>query len=181
MGWLCHSGNYSSVKDYADCEITGSEKHKLLERSVYGKEVYSLFENVETGMRYIALHLVTRGEGEWCRKDMDESCGPYYYNCPEYILVQSTVTHPTAVEWRELCREKRRLVRDQTEAAKNLKANDVIEYHDKKLTYLYPYNKSGSQIVCRTEDGEVYRYPVKKFKLEWLKPKVAEPKTSESI
>lgn len=170
MGWLCHVADYKSVKEYAEYELKHSDKYKLLERSIYGKEVYSLYEKIENGLRFITVDLVTHGDGEWCRKSMDETCGPCYYNCPEYILVQSTCNNPLSVEWREACRELRRNKRKLIEAAKQLKKNDVVKYYDENLIYLYPYNKSGSQIVCLTENNERYRYSVKKFKPEWLIP-----------
>lgn len=180
MGWLCHVADYESVKEYAEYELKHSEGYRLLGRSIYGKEVYSLYEKIETGLRFITVDLVTHSDGEWCRKSMDETCGPYYYNCPEYILVQSTCNNPLAVEWREKCRELRRGKRKMIDAAKNLNRGDVIQYQNEKLTYLYAYNKSVSQIVCRTEAGEIYRYQVKKFKPEWLVPIKPEQTQSES-
>lgn len=170
MGWLCGVADYDSVKQYAEYELKGSKEFKLLERSIYGKEVYSLYENTISGVRFIMVDLITHSDGEWCIKSMDETCGPYYYNCPEYILVQSTSMQPTAIEWREACRNIRNLKRKKIEVAKKLVVDDIVLYRGKKLTYIRPYNKSYSQIVCRTEEGELYRYPVKDFELDWLNP-----------
>lgn len=171
MGWLCTYANYGSVKEYAEHEIKCSDKYKLLDRSIYGKEVYSLYENIETGERFITIDLVTHSDGQWCIKSMDETCGPYYYNCPEYILVQSTCNKPLAVEWRKTCRELRIKKRKTMEAAKKLKANDKIQYKDNRvLTYLYPYNKSCTWIVCLNHEGKRYKYKVSDFKPEWLVP-----------
>lgn len=170
MGWLCKVADYDSVKEYADYELKGSKDFALLERSIYGKEVYSLYENIKSGDRFIMVDLITHGDGEWCIKSMDETCGPCYYNCPEYILVQSTSMQPMAIEWREACRNIRRLKRKNIDAAKKLVVDDIVYYRGKKLTYVRPYNKSYSQIVCRTEEGEIYRYPVKEVEFDGLQP-----------
>jgi hypothetical protein len=172
MGWLCGYGVFESIRDYADQEIKCGENFELLDRSVYGKEVYSLFHNKITGVRFIALHLITHEGNEWCRKDMDESCGPCYYNCPERILVQSNVTDKLAVEWRETCRRLRREKKQKTELVKALKAGDIIEYKGNNLKFIDYHNKSKSQIICfDIAEGCSYRYRVSEFGMDDLKPK----------
>lgn len=83
-------------------------------------EFYAAVEMVhkETGERRVwaAMVKVTfirskrqfYGETEnFCYKDMDESMGPCYYNCPERILKLLTPTeHAYAVKWREECWRK---------------------------------------------------------------------------
>jgi len=47
-----------------------------------------------------------RGYYNFCYKDMDESMGPYMYDCPERILDLLTPTeYEYAIEWRKKCRE----------------------------------------------------------------------------
>ncbi|MBQ8133271.1 MAG: hypothetical protein IJ192_02500 [Clostridia bacterium] len=44
-------------------------------------------------------------------KDMEETCGPYNYDCPESILkLLSPTTSEFALQWREKCREHRKNV-----------------------------------------------------------------------
>lgn len=48
--------------------------------------------------RFITCDLLRCHSGEWGYKDMDESCGPHYYNCPESYLEMVPVAN---AEWRE--------------------------------------------------------------------------------
>lgn len=60
-------------------------------------------------------------------KDMDESMGPYYYDCPERILKLLTPTeHEWAKEWREKC--WKRIQRKK--ARPKLKKGMVIKFAD---------------------------------------------------
>lgn len=74
-------------------------------------EFYAAVEMIhkETGVRRVwaAIIKVTFNRGadyEFCYKDMDESMGPYYTNCPERILKLLTPTeHEYAQTWRDAC------------------------------------------------------------------------------
>ena len=77
------------------------------------REYYAAVEQVhkETGERRVwaAVIKVTMGRSKYddcnfCWKDMDESMGPYYTNCPERILKLLTPTeHEYAIKWRAQC------------------------------------------------------------------------------
>lgn len=56
-------------------------------------------------------------------KDMDETMGPYSYDCPKAILEKLTpTTNEYALKWREKCKEKLA----KNEEAKRLKVGDKI-------------------------------------------------------
>lgn len=58
-------------------------------------------------------------------KDMDESCGPFYYDCPDSILkLLSPTTNEWALEWRKKCREHNR----KRKLLKKLPVGTVIEF-----------------------------------------------------
>lgn len=77
-------------------------------------EFYAAVEQVhkETGQRRVwaAVCKITfmGREDNWghnfCYKDMDESMGPYFHNCPERILKLLTPTeYKYAQDWRDAC------------------------------------------------------------------------------
>jgi hypothetical protein len=76
-------------------------------------EFYAAVEciNKQTGERsvFATIILVTLHEessNNICYKDMDESSGPYAYNCPLRILNLLTPTvNEGAIEWRERCHQ----------------------------------------------------------------------------
>jgi hypothetical protein len=61
-----------------------------------------------------------------CVKELDETCGPYVYNCPEKIFDLLTDTdHETASRWRQGCRE----TIEAKKRVKALKVGDTIVLH----------------------------------------------------
>ena len=58
-------------------------------------------------------------------KDMDETCGPFCYDCPESILkLLSPTTSEFALKWRDGCRKHRKL----RKALNDLPVGSVIEF-----------------------------------------------------
>ncbi len=124
MGWTTtYKPKSITAKDYIlnhtgcfkwsdDCPNT----YKVLDSAVVSfREFYAAVEmiNKETGERRVwaAIFLLdywpkSRSENfGW--KDMDETCNPYFYRCPERILKLLTPTENAyAIEWREKCWKK---------------------------------------------------------------------------
>lgn len=80
----------------------------ILEHAVRGNRVWVLAEYAQgekVGQRFIALFLLSRHEGEWAYKDMDESCGPYHFDCPiSFVKCAREINAPVsdiAKTWRE--------------------------------------------------------------------------------
>ena len=87
---------------------------KVLKSSMVGRVYYAAVEvvNCATGKRSVSAAVwLTCGRSNdgtvWGYKDMDETVGPYYYDCPASILaILSETENETANEWRRLCRER---------------------------------------------------------------------------
>lgn len=82
----------------------------------------------------------TRNGTEFAYKDMDETCGPCAYDCPESILkLLSPTDSQWANEWREKCRAKAARV-------KILKKASVI-----KLTFDFDtrFNNQGDTVYLK--------------------------------
>ena len=62
---------------------------------------------------YASVILTRYGSGEFVTKEMSESMGPGYYDCPKRILDKLTACeNDYAMEWREKCREKMKEKKD---------------------------------------------------------------------
>ena len=100
--WCQHNERWNVIYGY-----------RVLKSAMVGTTYYAAVERYDnrTGRRNVmAAICLTCGKTKWDRtlwgyKDMDETMGPYYYDCPKAILDMLTPTdNDTANEWREACR-----------------------------------------------------------------------------
>lgn len=135
MGWLF---GWNTRKELADHLIEGNGvktiKHCFKGNNIWAVNEYTYpadssdTERAGKTIRYIIIYLIKgvntynartgrRGGDGWGYKDVDESAGPYYYNCPiSYIeMVEAHerehgyAPHRGAKEWRAAVREKQAL------------------------------------------------------------------------
>ena len=83
---------------------------KTLRSSFSGNTLWVLHEIAREGgsnvERFIGCYRLSRYQGEWGYKDMDESVGPVYYDCPVSYLDEATAPmNEHAAEWRKSARE----------------------------------------------------------------------------
>jgi hypothetical protein len=148
MGYLF---GYANKAEAVKSVLNGAgEKLEVLDHAVYGGELYVLYGMKEKpDYRFIGVHLLRAHKKVYGVKDMDESMGPYYFNCPERILAASTC--PEGAKWREQCRAV-------AAKKKALKGGDVLVWRGNKITYLYPLKRN--QFAALNAEGKVYRYKV---------------------
>ncbi len=144
-------------------------KSTLLKHSVVGNIAYTLSEHPVSGeegktFKIISVIKIVKDEGEFGYKDMDESMGPFYYDCPKSILKESTIQTETAVKWRNDCTEHAKNKKKQVEKIKGLKS--AMKAGDKydmgrfgEVTFLYHYNKVS--FAGKDSDGKIYAYKYK--------------------
>lgn len=85
---------YAAVKDMV----------RYVGRDGNGKSVY---EPIEDGSIWAAVFLTSVKGREFYYKDMDETCGPCYYDCPKSILsLLSETDSEWANEWGKKCIEE---------------------------------------------------------------------------
>ena len=171
MGWL-YSDRWQSqkeVEEHLTVQI-GQAGYKVLDKSSSWGEFYALCEH-PNGQRDIFVALIKGTKpsrykcGEFGYKDMSESMGPCYYNCPERILAKSTDQSEYAVAWREKCRKLRKEKSLQTKVLKALKEGDKLLTSFGELIFMYHY-KSTQFVAKRVDSGKVFRYNVKHIKVE---------------
>lgn len=108
MGWLF---GWNTRKELADHLIQGNGVHTL-KHCFAGNNLWAVQEVDTTDgkrIRFLALYLIkgrNNSRDGWGYKDMDETAGPYYYNCPlSYLdmVPDPMTTHSTP--WRERVRK----------------------------------------------------------------------------
>jgi hypothetical protein len=125
MGWDI-SYDMSKADQVADLVKGWSEEGRgcrFLAHSVRGNVLYAVGQNFTAGEperfedRWIFVCLLRKDRGYgWGYKDMDESMGPYYYNCPLKFLDMAPVA---CEEWRE---GGARVAREATEGSEENRA-----------------------------------------------------------
>ena len=122
MGWISyHAGFYKNGtvdrKRELDEIYTQSESEEypelnVLKSRMIGSTYYAAIEAKENGITvkvFAAIVLTSVNMKDYFNfsyKDMDESSGPYCYDCPKGILDLLTDTDSEyAVQWRKRCRE----------------------------------------------------------------------------
>lgn len=157
MGWLYGWSSKQQLVDHLNRGLV--DDYKLITNCVRGNCHWQVIEH-KSGKRYIALNLLQSYDGEWGYKDMDESVGPCYYNCPLSYLDLAPETEDTgqyAKQWRQSVREyhaqrkpKAKLVVGQEWALKNTRYPITV-----KLIKLKPL------LGRDTHSGQIYRVPRK--------------------
>ena len=122
MGWLCYDATHykngkvdrkaemDSIFNWHDDVRTVS----VLKSAMVGSTYYAAVRcvNTHTGIDNVSAAVCLtcgskdNGGFNFGYKDMDETMGPYQYDCPKSILdLLSPTDNKTALEWRRLCRE----------------------------------------------------------------------------
>jgi hypothetical protein len=116
MGWTqTHKPKGQSLLDFFTSEFNNEKNgvtFTVLDCAAKLNEAYLAIEKVEKNIRIVfAVVCLIRYYPKdpyynFGYKDMDESLGPYCYNCPERILTLLTPTNSKyANEWRQNCRQ----------------------------------------------------------------------------
>ena len=155
MGWTyTHKHSSLSMKDFFKEEFGFANDRRavrLLDCAVVNlREAYLAFEALDkaTGKREVfavvcLLHYKPNEYYNIGYKDMEESEGPYYYNCPERILKLLTpTTNEYALRWRQKCWERI----ERRKSMSRLTQGDVIEF-EKPLPFSDGTEQSRLQLV----------------------------------
>lgn len=108
MGWTSMSKPYKITEWFRG--LFPVDKYEVLDVAIVHRiELYAAIKILATGEVSAAIWQLSysnRSYYNFSYKDMDESCGPYLYNCPERILeVLTPTTNEYALKWREECWE----------------------------------------------------------------------------
>ena len=140
MGWTTYYvGRYE--KDKKALMIRDLEQYgdvKVLKASMKGNVFYAAcIQTKRPEVIWGIVCLTSLKNGEFGYKDIDETMGPCYYDCPKSILdMLSPTDNEYALEWRKKCREN-----DGQTIAKKLNAlpiGSIIEVNGKQYEKCKP-------------------------------------------
>jgi hypothetical protein len=154
MGWFYphETTTRESLVIYLRRPERFGDKLELVRATVKGNRHWYLMRIRETGMHVIGLDLMqgTRGESSWGYKDMDESVGPYYWDCPiTYLDAPADESVGSTSEWRA---QVRRYHAEQKQKAKP-EAGGIVRFGDgREFMLRYPISRKG---WCATDSRGV--------------------------
>ena len=133
MGWLTFP-MYQPVKEWFKESWERNENIEVLDVAIVKyRELYAAIKNKKTDEVFAVIYLLTyspKSHYNFGYKDMNETMGPFYHNCPERILKLLTPTdNETANRWREHVKEthrKRKLMKQMN--GKVLKLSEPISF-----------------------------------------------------
>ena len=171
MGYSFLPNTFSNNEDFYLNEIKPLY-HKnviVLDYSIRGNFVYELLEITTDSSTECLISVIKisrmKEDNSIGYKMMDETCGPFAYNCPQKYLKKSTSTNEIAIEWRKKCLEYHKNVKLQNQKIrewkgklKGLKNVLLVMNMDnyKEITYLYHYNTN--RFVGKTINNEIYAF-----------------------
>lgn len=99
------------------------EMLKCVRKSTVGNHLWTVWESKDNGKRYIVLFLLAKNRGNWGYKDITESMGPLYYDCPLSLLKEAPVANET---WRDQVVEYHRNEKARRSSLKNLSIGKTV-------------------------------------------------------
>lgn len=146
MGWLYgHHTRKSLINHLVQGNGLITHKHCLRGNNLWAVQEWS-------GNKFIALYLLRGKDGEygWGYKDIDESQGPYYCNCPlGYLDLVDEPINENSAEWRDAVRRYH-----AAQAAKRVGC--VIKYGDWHYRLReQPHSKKGHWVI-RLKDQALF-------------------------
>lgn len=159
MGWLeYHADHYKNGKVDRKAEMDSkynwedeSRKVEVLKSSMVGSTYYAAVKSFNKTNGYecvtAAICLTSTNNKDYYNfayKGMDESCGPYRYDCPKGILDLLTPTeNEFAKEWRKACYENLAKKKNPNSLGR-LPVGSKIKY---TLPYDTTHRKAGTELI----------------------------------
>ena len=128
MGWTFLYDAPEKRDVIEDC-TRGSDKLKCVRKAVHGNELWTIWHNTETNCKYIVLFLLARRDSNWGYKDMTESMGPFYYQCPLSFLDEVPVANE---EWREKVQAFHAQKKDNRKLLREIRAGKIVKMRGTK-------------------------------------------------
>lgn len=144
MGWTeyvasCYKNGRVDRK--AECDkLFDSDNYKVLKSTLKGSVWYGAIQYKNDKVFGMVILTSVRKRYLFAYKDMDETMGPYNYDCPKSILdLLSPTDNEWANEWRQKCLNK--MV--ETHSLAKLPVGSIIEF---TLPFDTTYNSKGQVI-----------------------------------
>ncbi|QEA38628.1 hypothetical protein FGL86_05735 [Pistricoccus aurantiacus] len=175
MGWtIPHSMNSrDQLVEWLLREQNNPGHCEIIDHSRRGNVLYTVFRHLPKQYRFIVVFLLEgptpasrrAGDCSWGYRDMDESMGPFVYDCPERLLRQSDLQDDQAVEWREHCRRQRRERAARRKLASECRAGDRLQLKagcdrdgQPTATVVFVRAHTATFFIGKDTDGKPWRY-----------------------
>lgn len=125
-----HRPKGQTDREHLQSELFTDTKFTIIDSVTKGTTFYGAVHDGLTDEVWalIVLQQRLRGHYNYSRKVMDETVGPYYYDCPDRILDLLTPTeNECARAWRMACRTRNA----QRAARPKIKAGDTVRFADR--------------------------------------------------
>ena len=100
-------GNFKVLKSTMKGSVYYAAIQNMVKYDGKDKNGKSIYTPIDNGKIWAAIFLTSVEGKEFFYKDMDETYGPCYYDCPKSILnLLSETDNEYALDWRRLCVEK---------------------------------------------------------------------------
>lgn len=161
MGWFFP---YGATRSDIISELTPKERlsedgktvFRTLRHCCKGNVLYALHESgpVQDTRKWIGVAIMQKSEGSWGYKNMDESMGPCYYNCPvSYLDAADEPVNEYAANWR---REVRRQAAERSR--KKPKVGEIWSLKSSSVPQVEIVHVQG-QGLRGVYQGQTYRVP----------------------
>lgn len=114
MGWLY---GWDSRRELVEHLTKSSDGWVKLDQASteYGRRLWVAWEN-PSGVKFLALYLISSDNGRWGYKSISEDMGPTYYDCPLRLIEKMPPpTNEYSREWREKVQKHHTTVRAKYE------------------------------------------------------------------
>lgn len=105
MGWygFGHKTTVATLRDEVLSDIDAGKICTVIgkRQTAYGKRLWLALEHRATGQKFIMLYLLNPSNG--MIKDIDESMGPCYYDCPTSLFELAPTQDKNSLDWRQTC------------------------------------------------------------------------------
>ena len=108
MGWTYYCANYwkkGKIDRKRECdEMFSNEHYEVVKSQMVGTTYYGAIQHLDKGIVFGVVCLTKVDGNDFGYKDMDDTMGPYAYDCPRSILdLLSPTDNECANNWRQQC------------------------------------------------------------------------------
>ena len=157
MGWTStHLPHRTKILDYLTAPSFWGPKYTVLKATLVKRNTAYMairYKHEDKDFVFAAIYLVRYAPKSYHNliyKEMDETVGPGYCECPESVLDLLTPTdNKYALEWRKACREYHAKRKEFNKRWKEVKEGWIISYCHNKKNYLPVFEDCA---ICRLKN-----------------------------
>lgn len=163
MGWTQPYHTYTKESLIEHIKNHSLEKDRILDTHVSGKQFWVLY-NHKDGNNYLFIYLLQKGYKEnpqWMYKDMDTTCGVYYWDCPKRMVDKAVFSTEHCKDWLKTWQELHsKEHKNKINQWKKLQPNDKFYIGcENPREYIFVREYSKQSIVGRDmKTNNLYRF-----------------------